>query len=105
MFIVRRSFRNNGSIAVVGSVVTPETIKRFKSRLKDRFIVEVSKDTYADYKEYFFNKFGVSIEPDPTWLAKETSKESVKKQAEKPAEKPAEAKVTKPAAKVVVKAK
>ena len=62
MFVVRRSFRNNGQMMAPGSVVEPGTIKRFKSRLNDGHIVEVSEQDFNKWDEYFKVRIGVPIQ-------------------------------------------
>ena len=62
MFVVRRSFRNNGQMTAPGSVVEPGTIKRFKSRLNDGHIVEVSEQDFGQWDEYFKVRIGVPIQ-------------------------------------------
>lgn len=74
MFVVRRTFRNYNVMLPPGSVVEPGCIKRFKTRLKDRDIVEVNDRNFAQWSKYFEGKFGVSLnkqaatanEPDVT---------------------------------------
>ena len=62
MFVVRRPFRNNGQMVAPGSVVEPGTIKRFKSRLNDGHIVEVSEQDFNKWDEYFKIRIGVPIQ-------------------------------------------
>lgn len=61
MFVVRRSFRNYGEMLLPGSVVEPDSIKRFKTRVKDRFIIEVNAHNFEYYNVYFKEKFGVTL--------------------------------------------
>lgn len=61
MYIVRKAFRNHGSMITPGSIVEPGDIKWFKTRLRDRKIIEVSESELGTYEEYFLQKFGVSI--------------------------------------------
>lgn len=44
-----------------GSVVEPGTIKRFKSRLNDGHIVEVSEQNFDKWDKYFRERIGVTI--------------------------------------------
>lgn len=61
MYVVRRAFRNNGSIILPGSTVEPGNVKRFKTRLKDRDIVEVNAHNFKQWEWYFKNKLNVKI--------------------------------------------
>lgn len=61
MFVVRRSFRNNGTMMLPGSTVEPGSIKWFKTRLKDRDIIEVTPHTFKAWDSYFTQKFGVKL--------------------------------------------
>lgn len=64
MFIVRRPFKNLGKVHTVGSVITePTSIKRFKGKLAEGKIIEVTEQTYEDAVRYFKGKFGVDIAP------------------------------------------
>lgn len=62
MFVVRRAFRNYNVMLPPGSIVEPGCIKRFKTRLKDRDIVEVNDHNFAQWSKYFKGKFGVVLE-------------------------------------------
>lgn len=53
MYVVRRAFRNYGQMMVPGSVVEPGSIKRFKSRLNDGKIVEVTEQNFNKWDKYF----------------------------------------------------
>lgn len=75
MYVVRRAFRNNGQIMLPGSTVEPGSIKWFKTRLKDRIIVEVNAQNFKQWNEYFKEKFGVTLEKEET---KEEAKEEQK---------------------------
>lgn len=62
MYVVRRPFRNYGKIMEPGSIIIePGTVKRFKARLKDRYIVEVTKQTFNNWSAYFKTKLGVDL--------------------------------------------
>lgn len=69
MYVVRRSFRNYNQMMVPGSVVEPGTIKRFKSHLRERDIIEVNEHDFDKWNAYFTGKFGNPIlvpeEPKP----------------------------------------
>ena len=94
MYVVRRAFRNYGQMMAPGSIVEPGAVKRFKSRLNDGHIVEVSQQDFEKWQKYFKERIGVTIQ-----LPK------VNQEPEKEPEKEPEAtKVTAKAATVVVKA-
>lgn len=61
MFVVRRSFRNGGCMLPVGSIVEPTGIKWFKTRLKDRYIVEVNAHNFNEWQMYFKDKLNVEL--------------------------------------------
>lgn len=63
MYVVRRAFRNYNQMMVPGSIVEPGSIKRFKTRLRDHVIVEVSEQDFDKWNNYFLGKFGVPIGP------------------------------------------
>lgn len=62
MYVVRRPFRNNGNVMLPGSCVEPDSIKRFKTRMNDRYIVEVNAHNFDQWNAYFVGKFGVTLE-------------------------------------------
>lgn len=61
MYVVRRPFRNLGVMLEAGSVVELASIKRFKTRLKDRYIVEVNPVNFESWNSYFKDKYGTEI--------------------------------------------
>lgn len=61
MYVVRRAFRNYGSMLVPGTTVEPEHIKRFRSRVNERDIIEVTDSTFDMWNEYFTSKFGTPL--------------------------------------------
>lgn len=61
MFVVRRAFKNYGEALLPGSVVEPGNIKNFKSRLRERVIIEVPEQDFEKWNNYFKTKFGVPI--------------------------------------------
>ena len=64
MFVVKRPFKNFGKVLTVGSVIAePTSIKRFKGRVAEGKIIEVTEQTYKATSEYFLNKHGVVIPP------------------------------------------
>lgn len=66
MYVVRRAFRNFGQMMTPGSIVEPGAIKRFKSRLNDRHIVEVHEQDFEKWQRYFKDRVGVELKhPEP----------------------------------------
>ena len=61
MYVVRRPFRNFGVMLEPGSVIEPASIKRFKTRLKDRYIVEVNQDNFKYWQAYFKGRMSVNL--------------------------------------------
>lgn len=61
MFVVRRAFRNNNKMLTPGSVVEPGDIKLFKTRLRDRRIIEVTEQSLDMWESYFNQKYNASI--------------------------------------------
>jgi len=61
MFVVRRPFRNLGQMMAPGSVVEPAAIKRFKSRVAEGRIVEVTEHNFSKWREYFKVRMNVEI--------------------------------------------
>ena len=61
MFVVRRAFKNYGEALLPGSVVEPGNIKNFKTRLRERVIIEVPEQDFEKWNNYFKAKFGVPI--------------------------------------------
>lgn len=92
MYLVRRSFRNYGQMMVPGSVVEPGSIKRFKSRLNDGKIVEVTEHNFGKWEEWFRVRAGVQIHlPGATKISKPEKAAEPEEVQEEP--KPTEAKV------------
>ena len=86
MYVVRRAFRSYGSMLVPGTVVEPNKVKRFKSHLNERDIIEVTNDTFDAWNEYFTRKFGTPIirpADTPAEAPIEATKETVKPAAAK----------------------
>ena len=104
MYVVRRAFRNLNKMMAPGSVVEPGTIKWFKTRLKDRKIVEVTEHNFNQWHEYFAVKHGVNIHlpqaPATFQEPVETHKPVERQEPANAAAKPA----MKPVAKAVAKA-
>lgn len=91
MYVVRRAFRSYGSMLVPGTVVEPNKVKRFKSHLNERDIIEVTDDTFDAWNEYFTRKFGTPIirpADMPAEAPVEVTKETVKPAAAKVVVKP-----------------
>lgn len=66
MYVVRRAFRNYGKMMAPGSIVEPGAVKRFKSRLSDGHIVEVSEQDFDKWAEYFKMRLGITlVMPEP----------------------------------------
>jgi hypothetical protein len=61
MYVVRKPFRNYGEVQLPGSIVEPGSIKWFKSRLKDRVIIEVNEHNFDKWREYFTGRYHVDI--------------------------------------------
>ena len=62
LYVVRRAFKNYGVALTPGMVVDPDTIKMFKSKLRDHVIVEVPEKDFDKWNEYFIRKFGTEIQ-------------------------------------------
>ena len=106
MYVVRRAFRNFNQMMVPGSEIEPGTVKLFKSRLRDRVIIEVPEHDFDKWNAYFIAKHGTPIKRLKTEEVKteevkteEVKTEEVKTEEIKTEEKPK----TKPVAKLVVK--
>lgn len=81
MYVARKAFRNYGVMVLPGSTVEPGSIKWFKTRLKDRDIVEITAHNFEQYAEYFRVRHGVSLEKpivEVPHAATETKREPVK---------------------------
>lgn len=64
MYVVKRPFKNLGKVYVAGTVIAePATIKRFKGKLAEGKIIEVTEQTYSTIAAYFKDKFGVVLPP------------------------------------------
>ena len=62
MFVVRRPFRNLGKVICAGTVITePATIKRFKGKLAEGKIIEVTEQNFDATAKYFKAKYGVEL--------------------------------------------
>ena len=77
MFVVRKPFKNLGKIYTAGSVIAePANIKRFKGKLAEGKIIEVTEQTYKSVAKYFKDKYGVVIPPITNAEEKQPSVES-----------------------------
>lgn len=66
MYVVRRAFRNYGQMMAPGSVVEPAAIKRFKSRVAEGRIVEVTEQNFSKWETYFKVRANATIQlPKP----------------------------------------
>lgn len=64
MYVVKRPFRNLGKVLTAGTVITePAVIKRFRGRLAEGKIIEVTEQTYDSISAYFKSKYGVDLPP------------------------------------------
>lgn len=61
MFVIRKPFRNYNQMMLPGTIVEPGSIKWFKNRFKDRYIVEVNEQNFDKWEKYFVGKYGVSL--------------------------------------------
>lgn len=86
MLVVRRAFKNYGQTMLPGSVVEPGNIKRVKTRIKDRYLVEVDEHNIDKWKEYFAEKYHVSIGEPVQKEATEIVPEGAKPEETKPEE-------------------
>ena len=88
-----------------GSTVEPGAIKRFKSRLNDRHIVEVHEQDFEKWQRYFKERVGVELkhpEPEKTAVSEGTT-EPEKTPGSEGASEPVKAPVPKTAVAGVVK--
>ena len=65
MYVVKRPFKNFGTAMTAGTVIkNPADIKRFKCKLAEGKIVEVTEQSSQEYHQYFKLKYGVDIYED-----------------------------------------
>lgn len=100
-FICRRPFRDAKGPISTGSVLDPVKIKRFKFRLQEGHIVEVTEQNFKQYATLFRQRYGITIPR----LDEVSSKELRVKSAKKAEAKTEEVPVAKAAAKVEEDAK
>ncbi len=60
-FICRRAFRDAGGPIPAGSVIDPADIKRFRFRLQEKHIVEVTEHNFEQYATLFEQRYGITI--------------------------------------------
>ena len=81
MYVVKRPFKTLGKVYTAGAVITePAVIKRFKGRLAEGKIIEVTEHTYDNIAAYFKAKHGVVLPP----ITKENTNEEKAEEAETP---------------------
>lgn len=98
-FICRRAFRDAKGPVSTGSVINPVEIKRFRFRLQEGHIVEVTEQNFEQYATLFEQRYGITIPKLDEVPSKESDEE---KQVLEATDK--EVKAT-PVAKATVKAK
>lgn len=98
-FICRRAFRDARGPVSTGSVIDPVEIKRFRFRLQEGHIVEVTEQNFEQYATLFEQRYGITIPKLDEVPSKESDEE---KQVLEATEK--EVKAT-PVAKATAKAK
>ena len=109
MFVVRRPFRNLGKVLCAGTVITePATIKRFKGKLAEGKIIEVTEQNFDATAKYFKVKYGVELtassEPAKTEEAKTEEAKTEEAKTEEAKTEEAKTEEAKTVASVVVKA-
>lgn len=60
-FICRRTFRDAKGPVSTGSVINPVEIKRFRFRLQEGHIVEVTEQNFEQYATLFEQRYGITI--------------------------------------------
>ena len=81
IYVVRRSFRNFNQMMVPGSVVEPGSIKHFKNRLRDRYIIQVNEHELDKWQKYFITKYGYGMKMPESKKDDESKKEPEQKPA------------------------
>lgn len=79
MFVVKRPFRDAAGMVTAGSIVEPAGIKRFKHRVLEGHIVEVTEHNFDRYADFFKRRYGVDL---PSVKPAET--EEIKNEAKQP---------------------
>lgn len=98
-YICRRTFRDASGPIPAGSTIEPAGIKRFRFRLQEGHIVEVTEHNFEQYATLFEQRYGITIPKLDEVPSKESDEE---KQVLEATEK--EVKAT-PVAKATAKAK
>ena len=105
-FICRRAFRDAEGPVPVGSIVDPTGIKRFRFRLQEKHIVEVTEQNFEQYATLFEQRYSVTIPKLDEVPSKESDEEKQVLEATEKAKKEAKAvPVAKAPAKAIAKAK
>ena len=60
-FICRRAFRDAKGPVPTGSIINPVEIKRFRFRLQEGHIVEVTEQNFEQYATLFRQRYGINI--------------------------------------------
>mgnify|MGYP001332691397 CR=1 FL=1 len=60
-FICRRAFRDAKGPVSTGTVINPVEIKRFRFRLQEGHIVEVTEQNFEQYATLFRQRYGINI--------------------------------------------
>lgn len=60
-FICKRAFRDVKGPIPTGSITDPVEIKRFRFRLQEGHIVEVTEQNFEKYASFFKQRFGIDI--------------------------------------------
>ena len=93
MFVVKRAFRDAAGMVPAGSIVEPAGIRRFKHRMLEGHIVEVTEQNFDKYAEFFKKKHGVDLPSiKPAESSDPDNSESTELTGTKPVEEPEEAK-------------
>ena len=61
MFVVKRAFRDASGMIPAGSIIEPAGIKRFKHRLLEGHIVEVTEQNFDKYADFFKQRYGIDL--------------------------------------------
>ena len=61
MYVARKAFRNYNQVVLPGSIVEPGSTKWFKTRLKDRVIIEINAHNFESWSEYFRVRYNVTL--------------------------------------------
>lgn len=81
-FICKRAFRDAKGPIPAGSIIDPAEIKRFRFRLQERHIVEVTEHNFEEYATFFKQRYNIEI---PSLEAKPKKEDKPVKEA-KPVE-------------------